>query len=91
MGETPGKAHSSTDPGKSVGICFLSFSAYLGRLGVLGERLFLGSGSANSNCAKTTMKELIAEDAEATEVRRERRRLFSVTVLWARRRIDHSA
>ena len=48
------------------------FSAYLGYLGVLGDRLFVGSCSANSQCLQVTKEKPVAEDAEVAEVRRER-------------------
>jgi hypothetical protein len=49
----------------------LFFSAYLG---VLGDRHFPGSDSAQSQCTYASMKKLIAEDAEVAEVRRERKK-----------------
>jgi hypothetical protein len=50
----------------------LLFSASLGSLGLLGDRLFLSLYSTNSQCAIRTKKKLIAEDAEMAEARREK-------------------
>jgi hypothetical protein len=52
----------------------LLFSAYLGCLGVLGDRLFLGNCGAWSQCAARFEKKPIAEDAEVAEVRREKKK-----------------
>jgi hypothetical protein len=49
---------------------FYFFSANLCCPGVLGDMLFLGPCSAYSHCANATKEKLIAEDAEAAEVRR---------------------
>jgi len=56
----------------------LSFSAYLGYLGVLGERLFLGDLYALTIGATRSSKKPIAEDAEVAEVRREKRMIWPV-------------
>jgi hypothetical protein len=55
----------------------LLFSAYLGNLGVLGDRLFLGTFGASSQCAEGTEKKPIAEDAEVAEVRREKKKAWT--------------
>jgi len=49
----------------------LLFSANLGYLRVLGDKRFLYSGDALSQCITTTWKVPIAEDEEVAEVRRE--------------------
>jgi hypothetical protein len=50
------------------------FSASLSNLGVLGDKPFLGSRRTKSQCAEAPMKMHIAEDAEATEARREKQK-----------------
>jgi type IV pilus biogenesis protein CpaD/CtpE len=57
---------------------FSCFSRRTSAASASSARFFLGSGSANSHCAKTTMKELIAEDTEAAEVRREKTKMAPV-------------
>jgi hypothetical protein len=54
------------------------FSAYLGYLGVLGDRLFPWCFGAWLHRAAATKKKPIAEDAEVAEVRREEKRSFAL-------------
>jgi hypothetical protein len=53
---------------------FYLFSAYLGYLGVLGDRHFQCWVGAGNQCADPALKMPIAEDAEVAEVRRERKK-----------------